>query len=95
MGALKALHGSRTAKYLLPMLSENTKRSVMQQVQEEARETGMEIPSVLGHFDTVQDIIDQKKVVIEINFEFIKMSLRTFPKKKNPMNKSCPFPTVF
>jgi hypothetical protein len=60
MGVMKALGGSRTAKYLMPILSENAKRSVMQKVQEEARETGMEIPPIFEHFDAINDIISKK-----------------------------------
>jgi hypothetical protein len=61
-GALRTMGGSKTAKYLLPILSESAKRSVMQKVQEEARETGMEIPTAFQDYDTVNDIIDHKKV---------------------------------
>jgi hypothetical protein len=59
-GALRTLHSSRTAKYLLPILSENTKRSVMQKVEEEARETGLEIPPTFKNFNAVNEIIEEK-----------------------------------
>lgn len=32
----------------------------MQKVQEEARETGMEIPPIFEHFETINEIINNK-----------------------------------
>ena len=60
MGLLKTLSLNKTAKYLMPMLSDTTKRSVMQKVQEEARETGMEIPLIFEHFEEINHIINKK-----------------------------------
>uniref|UniRef100_A0A915P8T5 Potassium channel domain-containing protein n=1 Tax=Meloidogyne floridensis TaxID=298350 RepID=A0A915P8T5_9BILA len=62
MGVIKTLSLNKTAKYLMPMLSDTTKRSVMQKVQEEARETGMEIPPIFEHFDEINQIINKKEL---------------------------------
>ncbi|CAK5087012.1 unnamed protein product [Meloidogyne enterolobii] len=62
MGVIKTLSLNKTAKYLMPMLSDTTKRSVMQKVQEEARETGMEIPPIFEHFEEINQIINKKEL---------------------------------
>ncbi|KAL7071322.1 hypothetical protein ACQ4LE_009236 [Meloidogyne hapla] len=62
MGVIKTLSLNKTAKYLMPMLSDTTKRSVMQKVQEEARETGMEIPPIFEHFEEINQIIHKKEL---------------------------------
>ena len=60
LGVMQALGSSKTAKYLMPILGENTKRSVMQKVQEDARDAGIEIPPIFEHFDTINEIINKK-----------------------------------
>ena len=42
---------SKTAKYLMPMLSAETRLSVMHQIQEEAKESGMDIPPIFEDID--------------------------------------------
>ncbi|KAI6192862.1 hypothetical protein M3Y99_01912700 [Aphelenchoides fujianensis] len=51
MGLMKSWGNSKAAKYLLPILSADTRRTVMNQIQEEAKETGVELPPIFEDLD--------------------------------------------
>ncbi|KAH7729346.1 Protein TWK-8 a [Aphelenchoides avenae] len=51
MGMMKMWGSSKTAKYLLPMLSAEKRRAVMEEITEEAKESGLEIPPILEELD--------------------------------------------
>lgn len=51
MGMMKMWGGSKAAKYLMPMISSEAKKNVMQQIQQEAKETGIEIPPIFENID--------------------------------------------
>uniref|UniRef100_A0A7E4V272 Ion_trans_2 domain-containing protein n=1 Tax=Panagrellus redivivus TaxID=6233 RepID=A0A7E4V272_PANRE len=51
VGMMKMWGRSKTAKYLMPMLSADTRRHVMNQIQEEAKETGVELPPIFNDLD--------------------------------------------
>ncbi|KAI6200449.1 Potassium channel subfamily K member 18 [Aphelenchoides besseyi] len=51
MGLMKSFGSSKAAKYLLPMISADTRRNVMVQIQEEAKETGIELPPIFEDLD--------------------------------------------
>lgn len=51
MGMMRMWGNSKTAKYLLPMLSADTRRTVMAQIQEEAKESGVELPPIFENLD--------------------------------------------
>uniref|UniRef100_A0A914GQ01 Potassium channel domain-containing protein n=1 Tax=Globodera rostochiensis TaxID=31243 RepID=A0A914GQ01_GLORO len=59
IGMIKTLGASKAAKFLVPLMRESTKRAVMQQVQEEAKESGIEIPPIF-EFETLDEIISNK-----------------------------------
>ncbi|KAL3073113.1 hypothetical protein niasHS_002848 [Heterodera schachtii] len=61
IGVMKALGGSKAAKFLVPLMSEQTKRAVLQQVQEEAKESGIEIPPIF-EFETIDEILANKDI---------------------------------
>jgi hypothetical protein len=51
MGMMRMWTGSKTAKYLLPILSAETRRTVMAEIQEEAKESGVELPAIFENLD--------------------------------------------
>ncbi|KAE9554750.1 hypothetical protein FO519_002011 [Halicephalobus sp. NKZ332] len=51
MGMMQMWGHSKTAKYLMPMLSADTRRHVMTQIQEEAKEKGVELPPIFEDLD--------------------------------------------
>ncbi|KAI6187208.1 Potassium channel subfamily K member 18 [Aphelenchoides besseyi] len=51
MGLMKSFGSSKAAKYLLPMISADTRRNVMVQIQEVAKETGIELPPIFEDLD--------------------------------------------
>uniref|UniRef100_A0A915MRZ6 Potassium channel domain-containing protein n=1 Tax=Meloidogyne javanica TaxID=6303 RepID=A0A915MRZ6_MELJA len=90
MGVIKTLSLNKTAKYLMPMLSDTTKRSVMQKVQEEARETGMEIPPIFEHFEEINQIINKKELANdeEIQSTIVDQILRPNLQSAHSKNKN-------
>ncbi|KAI1732722.1 ion channel domain-containing protein [Ditylenchus destructor] len=51
VGMMRMWGSSKTAKYLMPMLSADTRLAVMHKIQEEAKETGLEIPPIFEDID--------------------------------------------
>ncbi|CAD5219124.1 unnamed protein product [Bursaphelenchus okinawaensis] len=51
MGMMKMWGNSKAAKYLMPMIGTETRKNVMQQIQDEARETGVELPPIFENID--------------------------------------------
>uniref|UniRef100_A0A1I8A7W0 Ion channel n=1 Tax=Steinernema glaseri TaxID=37863 RepID=A0A1I8A7W0_9BILA len=51
VGMMQMWGKNRAAKYLMPLLSAEKRRTAMARVQEEARETGIEIPAVFDDMD--------------------------------------------
>ena len=51
MGMMKMWGSNKMAKYIMPMMSADTKRHVMEQIQEEAKEAGIELPPIFEDLD--------------------------------------------
>uniref|UniRef100_A0A914W723 Potassium channel domain-containing protein n=1 Tax=Plectus sambesii TaxID=2011161 RepID=A0A914W723_9BILA len=51
MGMMQMWGSSKSAKFLMPLLSKEKKQGVVQKFQEEAREQGIELPAVLQQID--------------------------------------------
>uniref|UniRef100_A0A914CN28 Potassium channel domain-containing protein n=1 Tax=Acrobeloides nanus TaxID=290746 RepID=A0A914CN28_9BILA len=51
IGMMKMWGSNKMAKYIMPMMSADTKRHVMEQIQEEAKEAGIELPPIFEDLD--------------------------------------------
>ncbi|KAI6175765.1 hypothetical protein M3Y97_00725400 [Aphelenchoides bicaudatus] len=61
MGMMKLWGNNKAAKYLMPMLSADTRRTVMAQIQEEAKESGIELPPI---FEDLDDKTGMPKILV-------------------------------
>lgn len=68
VGMMRMWGSSKTARYLMPMLSADTRLAVMHKIQEEAKETGLEIPPIFEDIDQktgMPKILAKSKVINE------------------------------
>ncbi|CAD5226616.1 unnamed protein product [Bursaphelenchus xylophilus] len=93
MGMMKMWGNSKAAKYLMPMISSEAKRSVMQRIQEEAKESGIEIPPIFENMDEksgMPKILVVAEQMAKDNIEVDEVIVNEIVRESDPTRQSIP-----
>uniref|UniRef100_A0AC35U4Z1 Ion_trans_2 domain-containing protein n=1 Tax=Rhabditophanes sp. KR3021 TaxID=114890 RepID=A0AC35U4Z1_9BILA len=98
MGLMQAWGSNKAAKYLMPLISAEKRKTVMATIQEEARESGIEMPAILNDIDEksgmpkIFTIQNEEPEICEMLFE--NLCRENDPQRTETMSRSMMIPIL-